>query len=218
MIDGKGADLVAALGERGEDVSARIVGIGERATYDGEADGQPRRSFDPAHGRTHCRVNGGAADPVRALSALTGQLRAEVANSSEALRSVAAEATHRSSEAIDALLKRLTEHVDASTAALRAAVIGGAENSVEALAGTGDRRQRIDAGDRQSWSNRRRYRPGDRVGRRPPRRRSERARRAGRGIPTRARRHRVAGRDAGTPFSDYPVGREHAHGAARPAC
>ena len=84
-------------------------------------------------------VNGSAADPVRALSALTGQLRSEVADSSEALRNVVADATHRSGEAIDALLKRLTEQVEASGATLQETVTRSAENSVKSLSGTGDR-------------------------------------------------------------------------------
>ena len=84
-------------------------------------------------------VNGSAADPVRALSALTGQLRSEVAESSEALRKVAAEATHRSADTVEALLKRLTEQVEASSGALGEAVVSSAENSVEALSGAGDR-------------------------------------------------------------------------------
>jgi DNA anti-recombination protein RmuC len=84
-------------------------------------------------------VNGSAADPVRALSALTGQLRSEVADSSEALRSVAADATHRSAETIEALLKRLTDQVETSGASLREVVTRSAESSVESLSGTSDR-------------------------------------------------------------------------------
>ena len=76
---------------------------------------------------------------MRALSALTGQLRSEVADSSETLRNVAAEATHRSAETIDALLKRLTEQVEASGAKLRETVARSAEGSVDALSGAGDR-------------------------------------------------------------------------------
>ena len=67
-------------------------------------------------------VNGGAADPVRALSALTGQLRAEVANSSEALRERGRRHAQRSGETIEGLLKRLTEQVEASGASLRNSV------------------------------------------------------------------------------------------------
>ena len=140
VIEGKGADLVAALGERGDDVSARIVGVGERAmqTLDQQMAGLAtlltRRTDELI-----AAVNGSAADPVRALSALTGQLRSEVADSSEALRSVAAEATHRSAETIEALLKRLTEQVEASGASLREAVTRSAESSVELLSGTSDR-------------------------------------------------------------------------------
>ena len=33
VIEGKGADLVTALGERGDEVSARFVGVGERAMH-----------------------------------------------------------------------------------------------------------------------------------------------------------------------------------------
>ncbi len=84
-------------------------------------------------------VNGTAADPVRVLGALSGQLRAEVDNSSEALRAVAEDATQRSSEAIDALLKRLTEQVEPSGASLRDSVERSAETSVGTLAGAGDR-------------------------------------------------------------------------------
>ena len=76
-------------------------------------------------------VNGSAADPVRALSALTGQLRSEVADSSEALRNVAADATHRSAETIEALLKRLTEQVEASSVSFRETVTRSAESSVD---------------------------------------------------------------------------------------
>ena len=102
VIDGKGADLVAALGERGEDVSARSPDVGERAIH--TLDQQMASLAALLTRRTDeliAAVNGSAADPVRALSALTGQLRAEVANSSETLRSVAADATHRSGETID---------------------------------------------------------------------------------------------------------------------
>ena len=140
VIEGKGADLVAALGERGDDVSARIVGVGERAmqTLDQQMAGLAtlltRRTDELI-----AAVNGSAADPVRALSALTGQLRSEVADSSEALRSVAADATHRSAETIEALLRRLTDQVEASGASLREVVTRSAESSVESLSGTSDR-------------------------------------------------------------------------------
>ena len=140
VIEGKGGDLVAAIAERGEDVSARIVGVGERAmhTLDQQMAGLAalltRRTDELI-----AAVNGSAADPVRALSALTGQLRSEVADSSETLRNVAAEATHRSAETIDALLKRLTEQVEASGVSLRETVTRSAEGSVEALSGTGNR-------------------------------------------------------------------------------
>ena len=140
VIEGKGADLVAALGERGEDVSARIVGVGERAMH--TLDQQMAGLATLLTRRTDeliAAVNGSAADPVRALSALTGQLRSEVADSSEALRNVAADATQRSAETIEALLKRLTEQVEASGVSLREAVTHSAENSVESLSGTSDR-------------------------------------------------------------------------------
>src|SRR6202020_3427199 len=75
-------------------------------------------------------VNGSAADPVRALSALTGQLRSEVADSSEALRNVAADVTQRSTETIEALLKRLTEQVEYSRVWVMQNVNRSAENSV----------------------------------------------------------------------------------------
>ena len=140
VIEGKGADLVAALGERGQDVSARILGVGERAMH--TLDQQMAGLATLLTRRTDeliAAVNGSAADPVRALSALTGQLRSEVADSSEALRNVAADATHRSAETIEALLKRLTEQVEASSASLRETVTRSAESSVESLSGTGDR-------------------------------------------------------------------------------
>ena len=140
VIEGKGADLVTALGERGDDVSARFVGVGERAmqTLDQQMSGLAtlltRRTDELI-----AAVNGSAADPVRALSALTGQLRSEVANSSEALRNVAADVTHRSAETIEALLKRLTEQVEASSVSLSETVTRSAESSVDSLSGTGDR-------------------------------------------------------------------------------
>jgi DNA anti-recombination protein RmuC len=140
VIEGKGADLVAALGARGDDVSARIVGVGERAMQ--SLDQQMAGLASLLTRRTDeliAAVNGSAADPVRALSALTGQLRSEVADSSEALRSVAADATQRSAETIEALLKRLTDQVEASGASLRETVTRSAESSVESLSGTSDR-------------------------------------------------------------------------------
>ena len=57
------------------------------------ADGEPCGLLTRRTDELIAAVNGSAADPVRALSALTGQLRSEVADSSETLRSVAAE-TH----------------------------------------------------------------------------------------------------------------------------
>ncbi|HLX97280.1 MAG TPA: hypothetical protein VKR62_01170, partial [Roseiarcus sp.] len=140
VIEGGGANLIAALGERGEDVSARIAGVGERAMH--TVDQQMAGLAALLTRRTDeliAAVNGAAADPVRALSALTGQLRSEVADSSETLRNVAAETTHRSAETIDALLKRLTEQVEASSSSLRESVTRSAESSVEALSGAGDR-------------------------------------------------------------------------------
>jgi DNA anti-recombination protein RmuC len=140
VIEGKGADLVAALGERGDDVSARLVGVGERAMH--TLDQQMAGLATLLTRRTDeliAAVNGSASDPVRALSALTGQLRSEVADSSEALRNVAADVTHRSAETIEALLKRLTEQVEASSVSLRETVTRSAESSVESLSGTGDR-------------------------------------------------------------------------------
>ena len=140
VIEGKGADLLAALGARSEDVSARIAGVGERAMH--TLDQQMAGLATLLTRRTDeliAAVNGSAADPVRALSALTGQLRSEVADSSEALRNVAADATHRSAETIEALLKRLTEQVEASSASLRESVTRSAESSVESLSGAGDR-------------------------------------------------------------------------------
>ena len=131
---------MAALGERGEDVTARIAGVGERAMQ--TLDQQMASLSALLTRRTDeliAAVNGSAADPVRALSALTGQLRSEVADSSEALRTVAADAAHRSAETIDALLRRLTEQVETSSASLAEAVARSAENSVGALTETGGR-------------------------------------------------------------------------------
>ena len=123
MIDGRGANLVAALGERGEDVSNQISGVGARAvqTIDqqmGSLIGLLTRRTD----ELIAAVNGSAADPVRILAALSGQVRAEVANSSEALRGAAEDVAQRSTEAIDALLKRVTEQIEISGASLRDAV------------------------------------------------------------------------------------------------
>ena len=121
-------------------MSTRIAGVGERAMH--TLDQQMASLAALLTRRTDeliSAVNGSAADPVRALSALTGQLRAEVTESSEALRNVAADATHRSSEALDALLKRLTEQVEASGSSLRAAVTRSSEDSIGALAGASDR-------------------------------------------------------------------------------
>ena len=73
------------------------------------------------------------------MSALAGQVRAEVLNSSEALRNAAEETAQRSSETIEGLLKRMTEQVETSGASLRNAVSTSAEMSVDSLAGTGDR-------------------------------------------------------------------------------
>ncbi len=49
------------------------------------------------------------------------------------------DATHRSAETIDALLKRLTEQVEASGASLQETVTRSAESSVVSLSSTGDR-------------------------------------------------------------------------------
>ena len=217
VIEGKGADLVAALGERGEDVLARIAGVGERAIQ--TLDQQMASLAALLTRRTDeliAAVNGSASDPVRARSALTGQLRSEVANSSETLRNVAAEATHRSAETIDGLLRQLTEQVEASTR-VGDAVARSAENSVGALSARATGAQRIDAGDRQSRRDQHRDRSGDRIGRRPACRRPERARGAGRRIPACARRHRFAGRDARPDFRDHPVRRRRGRRADRPA-
>ena len=140
VIEGKGADLVTALGERGDDVSARFIGVGERAMH--TLDQQMAGLATLLTRRTDeliAAVNGSAADPVRALSALTGQLRSEVADSSEALRNVAADVTHRSAETIEALLKRLTEQVEAPSVSLSETVTRSAESSVGSLSGTGER-------------------------------------------------------------------------------
>ena len=152
-------------------------------------------------------VNGSAADPVRALSALTGQLRSEVADSSETLRNVAAEATHRSGETIDALLRRLTEQVEASSASLRETVTRSAEGSVEALAGAGDRvRTELTSvidnlGQTGAVIDRAIGSAGDRLAA------VQRTRCAGRRIPARAKRHSVAGRYSRAAFSHYAIRR-----------
>ena len=71
---------MTALGERGEDMSSQIAGVGARAmqTLDqqmtGLADLLTRRTDELVSA-----VNASAADPVRVLSALAGQLRSEVA-------------------------------------------------------------------------------------------------------------------------------------------
>ena len=135
--------VVAALGDRGEDVSIQIAGAGERAiaSVDQQMAGLTalltRRTEELIEA-----VNGAASDPVRALSALAGQLRAEVVTSNETLRSLAEETTQRSSEAIEGLLKRMTEQVEASGASLRDTVAESADRSAGALAGAGDRLRR----------------------------------------------------------------------------
>ena len=135
VIDGRGANLVAALGERGEDVSNQITGVGARAaqTIDQQMSGLvgllTRRTDELI-----AAVNGSAADPVRILAALSGQVRAEVANSSEALRGAAEDAALRSREAIEALLKRATEQIELSGASLRGVVshsVGAAEGAAQ---------------------------------------------------------------------------------------
>ena len=75
---------VAVLGDRGQDVSGQIAEAGDRAVQalDSQMAGLAalltRRADDLI-----AAVNGAAADPIRALSALAGQVRAEVTNSSE---------------------------------------------------------------------------------------------------------------------------------------
>src|ERR1700733_15296430 len=86
VIEGKGAEFVTALGDRGDDVSARFVGIGERAMH--TLDQQMAGLATLLTRRTDeliAAVNGSASDPVRALSALTGQWRSEDADSREGL-------------------------------------------------------------------------------------------------------------------------------------
>ena len=141
VIDGKGSSLVAALGERGEDVSNQITGVGARAAQ--TIDQQMSSLVGLLTRRTDeliAAVNGSAADPVRILAALSGQVRAEVANSSEALRGAAEDAAQRSGAAIEALLKRATEQIELSGASLRGAVAqsagaaeGAAQRSTEAI-------------------------------------------------------------------------------------
>ena len=140
LIDGKGAELAAALGERGENASIQIAGAAERAvqTLDHQMSGLGALLTQRTD-ELVAAVNGTASDPVRVLSALSSQLRAEVANSSEAFRSIAEDATQRSGEAIDALLNWLTEQVEMSGASLRDSVERSAEISVGTLAGSGDR-------------------------------------------------------------------------------
>ena len=64
VIDGKGAELVTALGERGEDVSARIADVGERAIH--TVDQQMASLAALLTRRTDeliAAVNGSASDP-----------------------------------------------------------------------------------------------------------------------------------------------------------
>ena len=133
LIDGNGFSLVTALGERGEVVSNQIAGAGARAVE--TVDQQMAGLTELLTRRTDeliAAVNGSAADPVRMLTALSGQLRAEVANSSDAMRNVAEEAAQRSTDAIDALLRRVTEQVEISGASLRDVVARSADVSVGA--------------------------------------------------------------------------------------
>ena len=114
---------MTALGERGEDVSSQIVDVGSRAiqTIDQQMAGLTalltRRTDELI-----AAVNRSAADPVRALGALSAELRTEVANSSETLRNVAEQATQLSTDSIDSLFRRVTEQVEASGVSLREAV------------------------------------------------------------------------------------------------
>ena len=81
LIDGNGFSLVTALGDRGEVVSNQIAGAGARAVE--TIDRQMSDLTELLSRRTDeliAAVNGSAADPVRMLTTLSGQLRAEVAN------------------------------------------------------------------------------------------------------------------------------------------
>ena len=163
-------------------------------------------------------VNGSAADPVRALSALTGQLRSEVAE----FQRNAAQRRGGDDPTLGRNDRRVAEAVDRAGGGVRR-LLARDSNPQRRKFGRGSfgrRRpaaQRTDIGDRQSRSNQRRHRPGDRIGRGPARRRSERARRAGRRIPACAKRHRLTGRDPGPAFSHHPVRREHARAGSSPS-
>ena len=141
VIDGNGADLVTALGERGDDVSSRIAVAGARAvqTLDQQM-GSLSALLTRRTDELIAAVNSAAADPVRMLTSLSGQLRAEIATSTETLRSVAENTSQRSNETRSGLYSGdVTEQIEISGSSLRDALERSAETSVGALAGTGDR-------------------------------------------------------------------------------
>jgi chromosome segregation ATPase len=131
---------VAVLGERGQEVSGHIAESGDRAIQ--AIDQQMAGLAAVLTRRTDdliAAVNGAAADPVRALGALASQVRAEVLTSSEALRGVAEEAAQRAAETIESLFRRNTQEVPATGPALRQNLSQIAPRSVGVLAGAGDR-------------------------------------------------------------------------------
>ena len=165
-------------------------------------------------------VNGSAADPVRALSALTGQLRSEVADSSDTLRSVAAE----DDPTLGRNDRRVAEAVDRAGGGVRrlAARNSNPQRSrarSRLSPDTGDRLRHeltsvIDnLGQTSAVIDRAIGSAGDRLA-------AVQSGLAdtGRRIPACARRHRLTGRDSGPALSHHPVRREHARRAARPAC
>ena len=78
LIEGKGAEFVAQLGARGDQISAKIAGVGESAAqaFDKQTTSlmslMARRSEDLL-----ASINAGAAGSVRSLGALTSQLSAD---------------------------------------------------------------------------------------------------------------------------------------------
>ena len=80
MIDGKGAELVSALGARGADIALRIDSVGAQAIagldqqMTGLTDLMARRTDELV-----AAVSGSAGEPVRALAALVRSLRLLVA-------------------------------------------------------------------------------------------------------------------------------------------
>jgi hypothetical protein len=140
LIDGKGAEFVAQLGARGEEISERIAGVGENAAqaFDKQTTSlmslMTRRSEDLL-----ASINAGAAGSVRSLGALTSQLSAEVETTAAALRVAAQEATTSSTDAVSSLRDRLRAEVEATTEALRVATQETTAGSTDAVSGLRDR-------------------------------------------------------------------------------